>query len=57
MNITIEQMEKAFTEWDKRWRNNPEEFMDVVTHLLRNTPYDYGKACAVYFSNLLKELE
>lgn len=56
MMIDQASMEKAFTEWDKRWRNNPEDFMDIVTHLLKNTPYDYGKACAAYFSNLLTEM-
>jgi hypothetical protein len=54
MNLNLEKFEKAFTEWDIRYRNNPEDFMDAVTHLLRNTPYSYGKACAVYFSNLLE---
>lgn len=56
MIVTKEKMERAFTEWDRRYRENPEEFMSTVEHLLRNTPYSYGKACSEYFTKLLKEV-
>jgi hypothetical protein len=56
MIISREKLEKAFTEWDRRYRENPEEFMTVVDHLLRETPYTYGKACALYFEKLAKEV-
>ena len=51
-----EHLEKMFTEWDLRWRMNPEDFMSVVDHLLKETPYSYGKACALYFMELAKEV-
>ncbi len=46
----------AFAEWDRRWRANPENFWNVVTHLMKETPATYGEACAVYFEALLAEL-
>lgn len=54
--FTQEHFEKMFTEWDLRWRTNPEDFMSVVDHLLGETPYSYGKTCALYFMELAKEI-
>lgn len=56
MLVTKEKIERAFTQWDINYRNNPEEFMSDVENLLRNTPYSYGKACQAYFLKLLKEV-
>ena len=55
VGIAVKDFEKAFTEWDIRYRTNPEEFMNEVEHLLKETPYTYGKACALYFTELLNE--
>ena len=46
----------AFTEWERRDRENPEAFMNEVQRLLGNTPETYGDACAAYFEALLNEL-
>lgn len=51
-----ELLAKIFTEWDRRYRENPELYMDTVTHLLKETPYSYGSACAVYFRKLALEM-
>jgi hypothetical protein len=48
---------KVFAEWDRRYRKNPEQYMNNVQHLLGNTPYTYGRACAVYFTELMNEME
>lgn len=48
--------QKAFEEWDRRYRENPSDFMSTVEHLLGNTSATYGERCAVYFEELLKEL-
>jgi|WetSurMetagenome_2_1015567.scaffolds.fasta_scaffold1866422_2 hypothetical protein len=56
MGPSKKDFEKAFTEWDLRYRNNPEEFMDTATHLLKESPYSYGKVCAEYFVQLLKDI-
>jgi hypothetical protein len=52
----LKRIEQAFTEWDRRYRNDPEKFMSEVEHLLQNTPDSYGKACAAYFMLLLEEV-
>ena len=56
MLVSKEKLEKAFTEWDRRYRENPSEFMTECEHLLKESPYSYGKSCAEYFTNLLKEI-
>jgi hypothetical protein len=56
MTVDKEKLEKAFTEWDLRYRNDPNSFMSVVDTLLHETPYTYGKACAEYFTELLEEV-
>ncbi len=57
MNITEKKLTEAFTEWDLRYRLDPEKFMNDVEHLLGSTPYSYGKACSAYLVELLEELD
>lgn len=47
---------KAFEEWERRYRSDPEQFMNDVERLLGTTPATYGDQCAVYFLALLNEL-
>lgn len=47
----------VFEEWARRYRENPTKFMSQVDHLLRGTPKTYGEACAIYFNELLKEIQ
>lgn len=56
VKVTTTQLEKAFTEWDRRYRENPESFWNEVRHLLKETPESYGKACAAYLLKLLEEV-
>lgn len=44
-----ERLAAIFTEWDRRYREEPETFMNEVEHLLRETPESYGQAAAAYF--------
>lgn len=44
---------KAFTEWDRRYRNEPERFQSEAEHLLKGTPDTYGEACAPYLISIL----
>lgn len=46
---------EAFTEWDRRYREDPAGFMSEVEHLLGNTPQTYGDLCAAYFVTLLNK--
>ena len=47
----------AFTEWERRYREEPDHFMSEAYKLLRETPKTYGEACAPYFLKILRELE
>lgn len=47
----------AFTEWDRRWREEPERFISEAVHLLKETPETYGAAAAPYFIAILGELD
>ena len=47
---------RAFEEWDRRYRENPQAFLTDVEHLLGHTPQLYGDACAAYFLALIAEL-
>ncbi len=46
----------AFTEWDRRYRDDPEKFWSEVRHLLKESPKTYGEGAAPYFVKLLEEL-
>lgn len=46
----------AFTEWDRRYREDPAEFMSAVEHLLGHTAATYGEACSAYFVKVLTDL-
>ncbi len=54
--LTEERLAAAFTEWDRRYRENPEQFMSEAAHLLQETPATYGAACAPYFMQILEDI-
>jgi len=54
-NFTEAQLSAAFTEWDRRYRDDPEKFMSEAQHLLKQTPETYGDACALYLISILNE--
>jgi len=58
VSVTASQGElaAAFTEWDRRFREEPERFTSEAVRLLQQTPETYGEACAPYFVYLLSEL-
>lgn len=56
MLASHEQVVAAFTEWDRRYRENPEQFENSVQHLLRSTPNTYGARAAVYFTEVMKDV-
>lgn len=47
---------KAFTEWDRRFREDPERFEAESVRLLKGTAESYGEWCAPYFAQILKEV-
>lgn len=54
MNITKEQLIKALTEWDRRWQENPDDFLSYAKSLAQD-PSDYGEAAAPYLLEIIKE--
>lgn len=52
---TTDALAAAFTEWDRRYREEPERFQSEAEHLLRETPETYGAACAPYLVKILGE--
>lgn len=47
----------AFSEWDRRWREEPGRFQSDSERLLAGqSPDDYGAACAPYFAEILREI-
>ena len=54
---TLSQICEAFTEWDRRYREDPEKFMSEAEHLLKQTPKTYGDAAGPYFVKILNELK
>ena len=57
MVVSVSEMAKAFTEWDRRYREDPDKFMSEASHLLKETPETYGDACSPYFIKLLNEIK
>ena len=53
--VTTEQLSAAFTEWDRRYREEPERFESEAVHLLKSDPETYGEACGPYFEQILAE--
>jgi hypothetical protein len=57
MTATKREIKMAFTEWERRYRNNPEAFISEAMRLLSETPDTYGDACAPYFLSILAEIQ
>ena len=55
--VSLSELKKVFTEWDRRYREEPERFMSEVTHLLKETPETYGEICASYFMEIINEIK
>lgn len=52
-SVSEKDLAKAFTEWDRRYREEPERFESEAVHLIRGNPKDYGERCAPYMIGLL----
>ena len=54
--MSAKDIRDAFTEWDRRYREEPHRFMSEAEHLLKETPKTYGEASAPYFLAILQEV-
>ncbi len=55
ITATQREIATAFTEWDRRYREEPERFMSEAQHLLKTTPETYGDMAAPYLIQILNE--
>ena len=55
VHASLDELAAAFTEWDRRYREEPERFVSEATRLLKETPETYGEACAPYLAKILAE--
>ena len=56
-HATQQELAAAFTEWDRRYREDPDRFMSEARRLLQETPASYGAACAPYFLKILEDIK
>jgi hypothetical protein len=55
LEATLSELAAAFTEWERRYREEPERFQSEAVKLLKETPESYGEACAPYLAAILAE--
>lgn len=57
MKARLSEIQAAFTEWDRRYREEPERFESEATYLLKGTAETYGEAAAPYFVKILEQVQ
>ena len=57
IKITEKDAIAVLTEWDRRFREEPERFMSEAVHLLKETAVTYGEKAGPYFMMILRELK
>jgi hypothetical protein len=55
-SYSTEDFARAFTEWDRRFREEPDRFQSEAARILKDTPETYGDAAAPYFRAILDEM-
>lgn len=53
---TKKEITAVFTEWERRYREEPDRFWSEARKLLKETPKSYGDACAPYFLEIMEDL-
>jgi len=53
ITVTEKQLAAAFTEWHRRWQENPKKFLSEQESLA-DDPKNYGEWAAPYFVKILK---
>lgn len=49
-------IQAAFTEWDRRYREDPEGFMNEAARLLQSDAETYGEEATPYFLSVLADV-
>ena len=53
---SLDELIAVFTEWDRRYREDPEAFVSEAVHLLKETAETYGDSAGPYFIKVMAEL-
>ncbi len=56
IQVTMDELKAAFTEWDRRYRENSDKFMTESRRLAEGTPKTYGDGCGPYFRSIIDDL-
>ena len=57
VTLTVGEIQAAFTEWDRRYREAPDEFMNEAYRLLFEDEEDYGAEATPYFLSVIEDLK
>lgn len=49
LTVTVDELKSAFTEWDRRYREDPQQFESEAYRLLKETPETYGGCMRAVF--------
>ncbi len=55
ISVTERDLASAFTEWERRFREEPERFTSESVRLLKSSPETYGEECAPYLLEIIEE--
>ena len=53
---TLDEVIATLTEWDRRYREEPEKFVSEAVHLLKGTAETYGENAGPYFIKIMAEM-
>ena len=57
INMSVGEIQAAFAEWDRRYWESPQEFMNEAYCLLFEDEEDYGVEAIFYFLSVLDNLK
>lgn len=55
LTVTLSELGEAFSEWDRRYCEERERFHREINALLERRSEPYGKVCARYLLQIVKE--
>ncbi len=57
ITCTMPELAAAFTEWERRYREEPSRCMSEAQKLLHTTPQEYGERCAPHLASIIREIQ
>lgn len=56
VTTSVQNICAAFQEWDRRFREDPDDFENFATHLLQGDSLTYGEEAGAYFMSVLGDI-